>query len=220
MPLFNVRLSDEEFANLNALSKAQAMTKTGLMRQWIRRGMAHFGKAGRPKTAVATKVKKERTKERNTIAIGSLTPRTSELNPFEPNPEQLLHHQGEGFQLSPPGENDAAAAPERDIDRIVKAVYAAYCQQMGKDPVYYKLTPRRKVMLRARAKETLRACRTKNSSLGKDELHLMATEAMRLCIAAILRDKFMCGENPQVQRWLDLKYIFGSAERMEKWMGA
>ena len=90
---------------------------------------------------------------------------------------------------------------------------------MGKNAALYRFTDKRRQMLKARAREAIEIGRNLNPDLKGPTLMAAATEAMCRCVDAIRRSPFHMGQNDRAKVHADLQHVFGSAERMEKWMG-
>ena len=106
-----------------------------------------------------------------------------------------------------------------DYLTIARNVFAYYLQALAKNQALYRFTDKRRQMLKARAREAIEIGQNLNPDLKGPTLMGAATEAMCRCVDAIRRSSFHMGQNDRAKVYADLQHIFGSTERMEKWMG-
>ena len=106
-----------------------------------------------------------------------------------------------------------------DYLTIARKVFAYYLQALAKNQALYRFTDKRRQMLKARAREAIEIGKNLNPDLKGPTLTAAATEAMCRCVDAIRRSPFHMGQNDRAKVYADLQHVFGSPERMEKWMG-
>lgn len=118
--------------------------------------------------------------------------------------------------VQPPAEPATVVGPEKDM---AQRVFDYYCAAFAKNGAYL-YTPKRKAMLKNRAKDAMALVRDTNQDLmpSDHEVAVHGEKIMIDCIQKLVRSRFHSGENNNGTKYQDLEIIFRSSEKFEWWV--